>query len=92
MKTFPSCGPPPLRQTLPGRVQLSSGPGVVEMSEAPHNRGPDTTSPLFLLAWVQSGALSLVESCPDTVLSLVELYYAGLCHNNTPQGKSNASY
>ena len=44
------------------------------------------------VAWLHSGALSLVQIGQDTVLSLVEPYYAGakvkgLCHNNTPQGK-----
>ena len=44
---------------------------------------------MLWLSIVQSGALSLVQIHPDTLLSLVEPYYAGaitLCHNNTPQG------
>ena len=32
----------------------------------------------------------MVQIYRDTVFSLVEPYYAGLCHNNTPQGMQNA--
>ena len=88
------------------RAQTAEDPAVPEVhpvlpgAAPPHNHRP-RSSPSALNTQLQGRKdrvvelLSLVQISPDTLLSLVEPYYAGtkvyaITHINTPQGMQNA--